>query len=54
MVNIIVGNGSTYNLVSAKVIAALKLPTTIHEKPYNVGWIRTGDSVKVSKQCLMT
>lgn len=51
--DIIIDNGSTGNLVSAKAVAALKLQTKKHKTPYQLGWIRQGDAVKVHQQCLV-
>lgn len=53
MVDINVDNGSTNNLISAKAVTAIKLQMSNHGKPYNVGWIRAGESVKMVKQCLV-
>lgn len=49
---IIIDNGSTDNLVLSKTVAVLKLPTVKkHDKPYQLGWIKTGEAVKVTHQC---
>lgn len=48
---IIVDNGSSDNLVATKAVAALKLQTEKHRKPYQLGWIKHGDAVKVTHQC---
>lgn len=50
-VDIIINNGSTDNLISAKTVAALKLPTEKHTKRYQLGWIKYGDAVNVKQQC---
>ena len=35
----IVDNGSQKNLISVEVVKRLKLPTTPHPQPYNIGWL---------------
>lgn len=45
--DIITDNGSNDNLISAKAVTALKLTTEKHPKPYHLGWIKSGDAVKV-------
>ena len=32
-------NGSQKNLISVEVVKRLKLPTTPHLQPYNIGWL---------------
>lgn len=49
--NVIVDNGSSENLVSQKLVDYLKLPTTRHEKPYGLGWVKRGSQVRVSMTC---
>lgn len=49
--NVIVDNGSSENLVSQKLVDYLKLPTTRHEKPYGLGWVKKGSKVGVSETC---
>lgn len=49
--NIIIDNCNTYNLISAKAVKKLGLPTETHPKPYTVGWIRSGDSVTICQSC---
>lgn len=34
-------------------VEALQLHTSNHARLYSGGWIRAGDSVKISKQCLI-
>ncbi|KAG7586297.1 Integrase catalytic core [Arabidopsis thaliana x Arabidopsis arenosa] len=49
--NLIVDNGSTENLVSQKLVEYLKLPTTLHEKPYALGWVSKGSQFGVTLSC---
>lgn len=42
--DIIIDNESTDNLVSTKAVSALKLPTVKHDRPYKLGWIKTGEA----------
>ena len=41
-------NGSSENLVSQKLVEFMKLPTTLHEKPYSLGWVSKGSQFRVS------
>lgn len=52
--DIIIDNGSSDNLLSTKAVAALKLQTEKHKKPYQLGWIKHGDSLRVTHQCLVS
>ena len=47
----IVDNGSQKNLISTEVVKRLKLLTTPHPQPYNIGWLSQGRDVRVSQQC---
>jgi hypothetical protein len=48
----IVDNGSQKNLISAKVVKRLKLPTTLlHPQPYNNGWLSQGRDLCVNMKC---
>jgi hypothetical protein len=38
----IVDSGSQKNLISAEVVKQLRLSTTPHPQPYNIGWLRQG------------
>ena len=40
LLHFIVDNGSQNNLISAEVFKQLKLQTTPHPQPYNIGWLR--------------
>lgn len=46
ILDIIIDNGSTDNLISSKAVAALKLSMDKHPNPYHLGWIRIGVAVK--------
>jgi len=47
----IVDSGSQKNLISSEVVKRLKLPTTPHPQPYNIGWLSQGWDIRVSQQC---
>jgi hypothetical protein len=38
----IVDSGSQKNLISAEVVKQLRLSTTPHPQPYNIGWLHQG------------
>jgi hypothetical protein len=50
---VIVGSGSTYNLVSTEMVEKLELETIEHPSPYRVSWLQKGHQVNVTKQCLV-
>jgi hypothetical protein len=47
----IIDSGSQKNLISAKVIKQLALPTMSHPQPYTIGWLCQGSDLRVSQQC---
>jgi hypothetical protein len=49
----IVDSGSHKNLISAKVVKQLDLPTTPHLQPYTISWLRQGRDFCVSQQCCL-
>ena len=49
----VVDNGIQKNLISTEVIKRLELPTTPHPQPYNIGWLRQGQRIYVTQQCLI-
>ena len=44
----IIDNGSQKNLISTEVVKQLKLPTTPHPQPYNIGWLNQGRDLCVN------
>ena len=51
LLRFIVDNGSQNNLISVKVVKRLKLLTTPHPQPYNIGWLNQGWDLRISQQC---
>jgi hypothetical protein len=49
----IVNSGSQKNLISAKVMKRLGLPTTAHPHPYTIGWLHQGRDLRVNQQCCL-
>eukprot|EP00253_Pinus_taeda_P027252 PITA_27252 len=47
----IIGSGSTDNLVSTEVVEKLKLKTMKHPTPYKVSWLQKGHQLLVNEQC---
>lgn len=54
VLNIIIDNGSTDNLISFKAVTALGLPMSKHSHLYQLGWIRNGKVAKVLNTCLVS
>jgi hypothetical protein len=50
----IVDSGSQKNLISAKFVKRLALPTTPHPQPYTIGWLHQGRDLCVSQQCRLS
>jgi hypothetical protein len=50
----IVDSGSQKNLISAEVVKQLGLSTTPHPQPYNIGWLRQGQDLRVNQQCRLS
>jgi hypothetical protein len=50
----IVDSGSQKNLISAKVIKRMALPTTPHPQPYTIGWLYQGSDLHISQQCRLS
>jgi len=52
---LIMDNGSQKNLVSQELVNRLKLITTPHPQPYQLGWVqKEGPRILVSQRCLVT
>nr|GEZ19088.1 transposon Ty3-I Gag-Pol polyprotein [Tanacetum cinerariifolium] len=49
--SIIINEGSCENLVSKAMVKAFKLPTEPHRNLYQIGWIKKGPTLKVTKIC---
>ena len=47
----IVNNGSYENFISKAKVKALELPTSKHNNPYKLGWVRNGVESKVIEVC---
>jgi hypothetical protein len=47
LLHFIVDSGSHKNLISAKVVKRLDLPTTPHPQPYTIGWLCQGRDLRV-------
>jgi hypothetical protein len=50
----IVDSGSQKNLISTEVVKQLGLSTTPHPQPYNIGWLRQGQDIRVIQQCRLS
>jgi hypothetical protein len=50
---VIMDSGSTYNLISTKMIEKLELETIEHPSPYRVSWLQKRHQANVTKQCLV-
>jgi hypothetical protein len=53
LLHFIVDSGSQKNLISAKVIKWLALPTMPHPQPYTIGWLQQGSDLHISQQSLL-
>lgn len=49
----VIDGGSIENLVSTEVMDKLKLKSLFHPNPYKVSWLQKGQSVVVTKKCLL-
>ena len=49
----IIGGGSTKNLVSEKMVTKLKLKRQKHPCPYRIAWVQDDHKVMVNEQCLV-
>jgi hypothetical protein len=50
----IIDSGSQKNLISAKVVKWLSLPTTFHPQPYTIGWLCQESDLCASQQCRLS
>lgn len=48
--SLIVNGGTCVNATSEDMVAELKLPTTVHPKPYQLQWVNDRAFVKVVKK----
>ena len=49
----VVDNDIQKNLISAKVVMILELPTTPHPQPYSISWLSQGRGIFITQQCLL-
>ena len=49
--NLIIDNGSCEKIISKALVKHLQLPTAPYQSPYEIGWIKQGLSIKVTKIC---
>ena len=50
----IVDNGSQKNFISEDIVNKLGLVTTPHPQPYNIGWMKDGQELRITRQCRLT
>ena len=50
----IVDNGSQKNFVSKDIVKKLGLVATPHPQPYNIGWMKDGQELRITCQCRLT
>ena len=48
--HLIVDNGSEKNFVSKYLVKKLGLVTTLHPQPYNIGWMKDGQELRITRQ----
>ena len=48
---LVIDSCSCENLISQKLVNHLKLETHDHPNPYNIGWIKKGVNMRITKQC---
>ncbi|GJV25675.1 reverse transcriptase domain-containing protein [Tanacetum coccineum] len=51
--DMIIDGGSCENVVSTYIVEKLGMKTEDHPKPYQLTWLEKGNTVKVSKRCLV-
>ncbi|KAI0522935.1 hypothetical protein KFK09_005324 [Dendrobium nobile] len=50
---VIVDSGSCENIASCALVEKLQLPTINHPQPYALSWIQKGNTIEVTKRCLV-
>ena len=51
---LIMDNGSQKNFISEDLVKTLGLVTTPHPQPYNIGWMKDGQELRITRQCRLT
>ncbi|GJY25954.1 reverse transcriptase domain-containing protein [Tanacetum coccineum] len=51
--DMIIDGGSCENVVSTYMVEKLEMKTEDHPEPYQLTWLKKGNTVKVSKRCLV-
>ena len=49
--HLIMDNGSQKNFVFEYLVKKLGLVTTPHPQPYNIGWMKDGQELRITRQC---
>ena len=52
-IDALIDSGSQVNLISESIVRNLGLKTTLHKKPYPLGWICENDKLQVTRQCTL-
>ena len=51
--DMIINGGSCENVISTYMVEKLGMKTEDHPEPYQLTWLKKGNTVKVSKRCLV-
>ena len=51
--SLIIDGGSCENVVAQEVVDKLDLKTQDHPQPYKLSWLKKGNAIKVTKECLV-